>query len=237
VVKGVQFVQLRDSGDPAELAGAYNEAGADEVVLLDISASHELRPILIETVRRTARQLFIPFTVGGGVRTLKDAGGILNAGADKVSVNTAAVENPQLISQLAHSFGSQAVIVAIDARRMAEPKRFEVFTHGGRTSSGKYAVEWAQQAEQLGAGEILLTSMDRDGTRAGFDSELTAAVSRAVRIPVIASGGGGTPEDFIRVFSEGCADAALAASIFHFGDISVGTLKRHLAEAGIAVRI
>jgi cyclase len=249
VVKGVRFVQLRDSGNPAELAAAYNQAGADELVLLDISASHESWPILIDTVRRTALELFIPFTVGGGVRSVKDAGEILAAGADKVSVNTAAVENPKLISELARAFGSQAVIAAIDARRTAtaekatnaEPDakelRFEVFTHGGRTATRRDAIEWARCAAEMGAGEILLTSMDCDGTKAGFDCELTAAVSMAVPIPVIASGGGGARGDFVRVFTEGAADAALAASIFHFGEIGVRELKQSLRCAGIPVRL
>ncbi len=234
VVKGVNFLGLRDSGDPAELAAAYNRAGADELVLLDISASHEARPILLETVRQTARELFIPFTVGGGVRQPEDAGEILAAGADKVSVNTAAVENPGLLTQLARTHGSQAVIAAIDARE--NPKGWEVLTHGGRQATGRDAVEWAREAEARGAGEILLTSMDRDGTRSGFDCRLTRAVSRAVRIPVIASGGGGTVEDFVEVFREGEADAALAASIFHFGEISVAELKKQLQGQGIHVR-
>lgn len=252
VVKGVQFQGLRDTGDPAELAAAYDRAGADELVLLDITASHEARPILIDTVRRAANELFIPFTVGGGVRNLRDAGEIIAAGADKVSVNTAALETPELISQLAAAFGSQAVIVAIDARRAAAPsganaalgqpspeptRRWDVYTHGGRKAAGRDAVEWAREAERCGAGEILLTSMDRDGTKAGFDCELTAAVSRALSIPVIASGGGGSSDDFVEVFTKGAADAALAASIFHFGEIGVGELKQSLARSRIPMRM
>ena len=241
VVKGVNFLELRDSGDPAELAAAYNRAGADELVLLDISASHEARPILIETVGKVARELFIPFTVGGGVRTVKDAGEILGAGADKVSVNTAAVARPGLIEHLANAFGSQAVIVAIDAKQQlaqdaAGRRGWEVVTRGGRTRTGLDAIAWAIEAEQRGAGEILLTSMDRDGTKTGFDCPLTAAVSQAVSIPVIASGGGGTPADFVDVFTRGKADAALAASIFHFGEISVADLKKALSISGIRVR-
>ena len=236
VVKGVKFLHLRDSGDPAELAAAYNRAGADELVLLDISASHEARPILLATVRQVARQLFIPFAVGGGVRTRADADEILAAGADKVSVNTAALETPELLSELARAFGSQAVIAAIDARRQPG-SGWEALSHGGRRASGRDAVEWAREAAARGAGEILLTSLDRDGTRGGFDCELTRAVSDAVSIPVIASGGGGSAADFVEVFQAGHADAALAASIFHFGATGVAELKQNLRQAGIAVRL
>ena len=235
VVKGVKFLNLRDAGDPAELAAAHSAAGADEVVLLDITATHENRATLVETVRRAARQLFIPFTVGGGIRSLDDASAIFDAGADKVSINSAAVADPNLITQIASRFGSQAAIVAIDAKR--QNGGFGVFVHGGRKSTGRDAVEWARQAEQFGAGEILLTSMDRDGTGKGFDCELTCAISDAVRIPVIASGGAGGAEHFAEVFGEGHADAALAASIFHFGLTSFSDLKQHLRSAGIPVRL
>jgi len=234
VVKGVQFVNLRDAGDPAELAKAHSEAGADEVVLLDISASHERRATLLDTVRRTARQLFIPFTVGGGIRTLEEASAVFAAGADKISVNSAALADPGLITRIGERFGSQAVVVAIDAKR--SDARWEAFTRGGRTASGRDAVEWAKEAESRGAGEILLTSMDRDGTAAGFDCELTRAVADAVRIPVIASGGAGGAAHFVEVFSEGHADAALAASIFHYGYSRLADLKAELGAEGIPVR-
>ena len=223
VVKGVQFLDLQDAGDPAELAAAHSASGADEIVLLDISATHENRSTLLRTVRRCARELFVPFTVGGGIRTLEDAQAIFAAGADKVSLNSAAIAQPGLITQIAERFGSQAVIVAIDAKRTGG--RFEVFVHGGRKATGKDAVGWAEEAEQRGAGEILLTSMDRDGTGQGFDCELTRSVSASVRIPVIASGGAGGAEDFVEVFEKGEADAALAASIFHFGLSSLSDLK------------
>lgn len=235
VVKGVQFQQLRDAGDPAELAAAHSEAGADEIVLLDVTATHEERGILMDTVRRTARQIFIPFTVGGGIRSLDDAMAVFDAGADKISINSAALANPELISCIAERYGSQAVIVAIDARRVSENK-FESYVGGGRKPTGRDAIEWAQEATERGAGEILLTSMDRDGTGAGFDCELTCAVSQAVPIPVIASGGGGATESFIEVFARGRADAALAASIFHFGLRQVADLKRDLRDAGIPMR-
>jgi cyclase len=234
VVKGVQFLNLCDAGDPAELAAAHSKGGADEIVLLDISATHQNRAILIETVRRTARELFIPFTVGGGIRTLEDAAAIFDAGADKVSINSAAIAEPSLITSIARRFGSQAAIVAIDAKR--KQKGFEVYTHGGRNSSGKDAVAWAKEAEERGAGEILLTSMDRDGTGQGFDCDLTRQVSDAVRIPVIASGGAGNAEHFIKVFGPGHADAALAASIFHFGVGAFSQLKQRLRDAQIPVR-
>ena len=235
VVKGVQFLNLRDAGDPAELAAAHSAGGADEVVLLDISATHEGRATLVDTVRRTARELFIPFTVGGGIRTLENAGEIFDAGADKVSINSAAIADPTLITQIAHRFGSQAAIVAMDAKRVNGG--FEVFTHGGRRPAGRDAIAGAKEAEQRGAGEILLTSMDRDGTGIGFDCELTSAVGDAVRIPVIASGGAGGAKDFVEVFGAGHADAALAASIFHFGLSSISDLKQQLSSAGIPVRL
>jgi cyclase len=234
VVKGVQFLNLCDAGDPAELAAAHSKDGADEIVLLDISATHQNRATLIETVRRTARELFIPFTVGGGIRTLEEAAAIFDAGADKVSINSAAIAEPSLITSIARRFGSQAAIVAIDAKR--KQKGFEVYTHGGRNSSGKDAVAWAKEAEERGAGEILLTSMDRDGTGQGFDCDLTRQVSDAVRIPVIASGGAGNAEHFIKVFGPGHADAALAASIFHFGMDAFSQLKQRLRDAQIPVR-
>jgi cyclase len=236
VVKGVQFEKLRDAGDPAELALAHSQAGADEVVLLDISATHEKRTTLADTVRKTARQLFIPFTVGGGIGSLDDAIAVFDAGADKISINSAAIGDPSLISRIADRYGSQAVIVAIDAKRTNGEARFEAYVSGGRHSTGRDAMEWAREAEERGAGEILLTSMDRDGTGAGFDCELTGACSEALHIPVIASGGGGDPQTFVDVFQRGKADAALAASIFHFGLHSVGDLKRELQNAGIAVR-
>ena len=242
VVKGIQFLNLRDAGDPAELAAAHSEAGADEIVLLDILATHENRSTLLETVRRTARQLFIPFTVGGGIRSLEDAVAIFDAGADKVSINSSALADPGLITRIASRFGSQAVIVAIDAKRVNGG--FQAFTGGGRISSGRDAITWAKDAEQSGAGEILVTSMDRDGTREGFDCELTRAITESVRIPVIASGGAGGAKDFIELFRQGAADAALAASIFHFDLTSdhrssggaLADLKQQLLAAGIPVR-
>lgn len=235
VVKGIQFENLRDAGDPAELARAHSQSGADEIVLLDISATRQGRTTLLETVQRTAKQLFVPFTVGGGVKTLDDAAAVFSAGADKISVNSAALVDPELITSVAKRFGSQAVVVAIDAKRNADSK-WEAFTHGGRNGTGRDAVEWAREAEKRGAGEILLTSMDRDGTAAGFDCELTRVVSDAVRIPVIASGGAGRAEDFVEVFQQGHADAALAASIFHYGLRAMGELKQALGNAGIPVR-
>jgi cyclase len=237
VVKGIQFQQLRDAGDPAELALAHATAGADEIVLLDITATSDGRKTLVETVRRTARELFVPFTVGGGIRTLQDAARIFDAGADKISINSAAVANPTLISEIAGRFGSQAVIIAIDARRGADsPDTAEVYVAGGRTTTGKKALDWAREAEERGAGEILLTSMDRDGTGAGFDCELTAAIAESVSIPMIASGGAGGAQHFVDVFTAGKADAALAASIFHFGTHAVAELKQTLLQNGIPMR-
>jgi cyclase len=241
VVKGVQFVDLVDAGDPAELAKRHAAAGADEIVLLDITATHEGRGTLLDTVRRTAKELFIPFTVGGGIRSAGEASAVFDAGADKVSVNSAAIADPGLIDAIGRSFGAQAVIVAIDARRAADSAdpvgQAEVFVSGGRKRTGRQVIEWAREAEARGAGEILLTSMDADGTRAGFDCELTARVSEAVEIPVIASGGAGTAEHFAEVFQAGKAHAALAASIFHFGIADVRVLKQELALRGVPVRL
>lgn len=235
VVKGVNFVNLRDAGDPVELAARYNQQGADELVFLDITASSDAREIMAGVVARTARQVFIPLTVGGGIRSIADARKILMAGADKVSVNTAAVRRPELISELSQEFGAQAVVLAIDARRNGTGG-WNVFTRGGRDDEGFSAVEWAQRGESLGAGEILLTSMDTDGVQRGFDCELTQTVSRATRIPIIASGGAGKPEDFGRVLTEGEASAALAASIFHYGTYTVADLKSWLRTQDIPVR-
>jgi cyclase len=235
VVKGVNFVGLTDAGDPVELAQRYNEQSADELVFLDITASSDGRAIMADVVQRTAREVFIPLTVGGGIRSVADARAILRAGADKVSVNTAAVRRPELVQELSAEFGSQAVVVAIDARRRSNGG-WNVHTKGGRVDEGIDAVEWASRIAEGGAGEILLTSMDTDGVRTGFDCELTRAVSRAVTIPVIASGGAGQPEDFLSVFAEGEADAALAASIFHYGVYTVEDLKKFLAEQGVPVR-
>jgi cyclase len=235
VVKGVNFVGLSDAGDPVELARRYNDQSADEIVFLDITASSDGRAILTDVVQRTARQVFIPLTVGGGLRSVADARAILRAGADKVSVNTAAVRRPELVRELSAEFGSQAVVVAVDARQKS-PGCWTVHTKGGRVDEGIDAVEWTRQVADLGAGEILLTSMDTDGVRTGFDCALTRAVSRAVTTPVIASGGAGQPQDFAAVFAEGEADAALAASIFHYGVYTVDDLKQFLAEQGIIVR-
>jgi len=234
VVKGVNFVNLRDAGDPVELAARYDAEGADEVVFLDITASSDARDTIVEVARHTAEEVFIPFTVGGGVRTVDDARRLLRAGADKVSVNTAAVARPQVVAELAAEFGAQCVVVAIDARRA--PGGFEVFTHGGRKPTGLDAITWAAECERMGAGEILLTSMDRDGTKDGYDVELTRAVTEACGLPVIASGGAGTLDHMAEVAIEGGADAVLAASIFHFGEYSVRQAKEHLTAAGLTVR-
>jgi cyclase len=241
VVKGVQFVDIIDAGDPASQAARHAREGADEIVLLDITATHEGRQTLLDTVRRTAHELFVPFCVGGGIRTADDAAQVFEAGADKISVNSAALANPMLIDAIGRSFGAQAVVVAIDARRdpeAADPVRdAQVFVQGGRKLAGRRVVEWAREAEDRGAGEILLTSMNCDGTRTGFDCELTASVSEAVNIPVIASGGAGTVAHFVDVFGRGKANAALAASIFHFGVSSARSLKEELAKAGVSVRL
>jgi cyclase len=232
VVKGVNFVDLRDAGDPVELAARYNEQGADELVFLDVAATVENRTTLVELVARTAREVFIPLTVGGGIRSVDDAKAVIRAGADKVSINSAAVWRPELIRELSEEFGCQAVVLAIDARRDGEMWR--VFTKGGRQAEELEVIEWAQRAEQLGAGEILLTSMDADGVQTGFDLALTSAVRSAVRVPVIASGGAGALEDFTTILK--VADAALAASVFHFGTLSIAEVKAHIAQSGIAVR-
>lgn len=244
VVKGVKFVNLRDAGDPAELAQLHAENGADEIVLLDITATHEARKTLVDTVRRTARALFVPFTVGGGIRSLDDASAVFDAGCDKITINSAAVADPSVITAIANRFGSQAVVLAIDAKRKPiegdrPPSALvsaEVYVSGGRKPTGRDAIEWAKEVESRGAGEIMLTSMDRDGTRAGFDCELTAAMGDVVSIPVIASGGAGSVQHFAEVFREGRADAALAASIFHFGIESIGELKQQLQTEGIPMR-
>ena len=237
VVKGVCFSGLRDAGDPAELARRHAEAGADEIVLLDISATREGRATLLDVVRRSGRELFVPFTVGGGIRSLKEAAAVIEAGADKVAVNSAAFTSPDLISDIAARFGSQAVVVAIDAKRMAGTANWEVWIAGGTRATGLDVLTWAKEAEHRGAGEILLTSMDCDGTQAGFDCEVTARVFGSVHIPVIASGGAGGASHFVEVFRSGCADAALAASIFHYGLNSIRELKLDLAAEGIPVRL
>lgn len=241
VVKGTKFLNLRDAGDPAELARVHALAGADEVVFLDITATHEKRGTLLEAVGRTARELFVPLTVGGGIGTLDDASAVFEAGCDKVSINSAAVKDPSLITRIGERFGNQAVVVAIDAKRRTEEgdhgdEQWRVFVRGGRTPTERLVLDWAREAERRGAGEILLTSMDRDGTGIGFDCELTAAVASAVSIPVIASGGAGSVEHFIDVFKAGRADAALAASIFHFGIHDIRELKQQVGQAGIPMR-
>ncbi|MCM3749337.1 imidazole glycerol phosphate synthase subunit HisF [Paenibacillus pasadenensis] len=236
VVKGVNFVNLRDAGDPVELASIYDREGADELVFLDISASVEGRATMIEVVRRTAGEITIPFTVGGGISATDDMKRILRAGADKIGINTAAVLNPQLISDGARRFGSQCIVVAVDAKFNAEWGEWEVYTHGGRKASGIRALEWVRRAEQLGAGELLLTSMDADGTKDGFDIPLTRAVSQSVGIPVIASGGAGRKEHFGEVFREGHADAGLAATIFHYKELTIGEVKDELRREGVEMR-
>jgi imidazole glycerol-phosphate synthase subunit HisF len=234
VVKGTKFVQLRDAGDPVAIAKVYDEQQADELVFLDITASHERRKIMIEVVEKTAAEVFMPLTVGGGINTLQDIRDLLNAGADKVSVNTAAVNDPDFVQKASDRFGSQCIVVAIDAKRQGDS--WEVFTHGGRKPVGKDAIAWAKQAEFLGAGEILLTSMDRDGTKNGYDLDLTRSIGEVVSIPVIASGGAGKPEDFYDAFTKAKADAALAAGLFHFGELTITDLKAHLKTRGIPIR-
>ena len=237
VVKGVRFIHVTDAGDPVAAAKAYNTAGADELVFLDITASHEQRPILLDVVARTAAAAFMPLTVGGGIRTVDDIRALLAAGADKISINTSAVERATFIGEASERFGAQCIVVAIDARRRASGTAgWDVYTHGGRTPTGRDAVAWAQEAERRGAGEILLTSMDRDGTKMGYDVELTQAVAQAVGIPVIASGGAGTLEHFFEALTTGKADAALAASLFHFGELSIGAVKTYLSSRRVVVR-
>lgn len=238
VVKGVNFLNLRDAGDPVEVARRYEAEGADELVFLDITASHERRDTIVDIVRRTAEQVFMPLTVGGGIRTIDDCRNLLNAGADKVSVNSAAVKDPGFITAASRRFGAQCIVVAIDPKRLVQDGRevWEVHIHGGRKPTGLEAVAWAKEVERRGAGEILLTVMDADGTQSGYDIEITAAVSEAVGIPVIASGGAGSPRHIYDVLTAGKADAALAASIFHFGTYSIGATKQYLAERGVPVR-
>ncbi len=237
VVKGVNFVDLKDAGDPVAIAAAYDKAGADELVFLDITASSDGRDTVVSMVRKVAEQVFIPFTVGGGIRTVDDFKALLREGADKISVNSAAIDNPKLISEAADKFGSQCVVVAIDAKRRADGSGFNIYKHGGRLDCGIDAVEWAIRAQKLGAGEILLTSMDQDGTKAGFDIDLTKAISDAVNIPVIASGGAGKKEHFKDALTFGGADAALAASLFHFKELEIRDLKTYLRNEGIPMRI
>ena len=240
VVKGVKFVDIRDAGDPVEVARRYNEAGADEITFLDITASHEDRDTTLEMVERMASQVFIPLTVGGGVRTIQDIRNLLNAGADKVGINSAAVKNPEFVREAAERFGSQCIVVAIDAKKVSgesEANRWEIFTHGGRNPTGIDAVEWARRMTDYGAGEILLTSMDRDGTENGFDIALTRAISDAVPVPVIASGGVGNLQHLVDGVIQGGADAVLAASIFHFGEYSIAEAKQYMHSAGIEMRL
>ncbi len=238
VVKGVQFVDIRDAGDPVEIARRYDEQGADELTFLDITASHEDRETMVHVVEEVAGQVFIPLTVGGGIRKVEDIRRMLNAGADKVAINTAAVHNPEFVKQAAEKFGSQCIVVAIDAKQVNDkPKRWEIFTHGGRKPTGIDAIEWAQKMVAYGAGEILLTSMDRDGTKIGFDLDLTNAISEAVSVPVIASGGVGNLEHLVEGVKQGRADAVLAASIFHFGEYTIEEAKRRMAANGIEVRL
>ena len=236
VVKGINFVNLRDAGDPVEAARTYNEAGADELVFLDITASAQARNIMTDVVARTAEQVFIPLTVGGGIRTLEDFRDILKAGADKISINSAAVRNPDLIEEAASRFGSQCVVVAIDAKRRQDGSGWDVYVNGGRINTGMDAVEWSMEVQKRGAGEILLTSMDMDGTKNGYDIDLTKAVTRAVNVPVIASGGAGRLEHFSEVIINGGADAVLAASLFHFGELTIAQVKDYLESHGIPVR-
>ncbi len=238
VVKGVQFVDIRDAGDPVEIARRYDEQGADELTFLDITASHEDRETMVHVVEEVAGQVFIPLTVGGGIRKVEDIRRMLNAGADKVAINTAAVHNPEFVKEAAEKFGSQCIVVAIDAKQVNDkPKRWEIFTHGGRKPTGIDAIEWAEKMVAYGAGEILLTSMDRDGTKIGFDLDLTHAISEAVSVPVIASGGVGELEHLVEGVKQGRADAVLAASIFHFGEYTIEEAKRRMASKGIEVRL
>ena len=237
VVKGTNFVDIRDAGDPVELAVRYQDEGADEIVFLDITASHERRDTVAELARRCANDVFIPFTIGGGIRSVADAQVVLDAGSDKVSVNSAAVERPQLLAELAEVFGAQCVVLAIDARKRADGSGYEVVVQGGRKETGREAVEWAREGVELGAGEILLTSMDRDGTEDGYELELTRAVAEAVDVPVIASGGAGNLDHLVEAVEQGRADAVLCASIFHYGEYTVGEAKQRMHDAGIPVRV
>ena len=237
VVKGVNFVNLRDAGDPVEIAAAYDRAGADELVFLDITASSDNRRTVVDMVRKVAETVFIPFTVGGGIRTVEDFRMLLREGADKISINSSAIDNPRLINDAADKFGRQCVVVAIDARRRADGKGWNIYKHGGRVDVGKDALEWAMEADRLGAGEILLTSMDCDGTKNGYDNELTSLIASHVSVPVIASGGAGNKEHFYDALTKGGADAALAASLFHYKELEIRELKEYLSERGIAVRM
>ncbi|MGN0354521.1 MAG: imidazole glycerol phosphate synthase subunit HisF [Muricoprocola sp.] len=237
VVKGVNFVNLRDAGDPVEIAAAYDKAGADEIVFLDITASSDARNTVVDMVRKVAERVFIPFTVGGGIRTVEDFKVLLREGADKISVNSAAINRPELISEAADKFGSQCVVVAIDARRREDGSGWNIYKNGGRIDAGIDAVEWAAKVCELGAGEILLTSMDCDGTKAGYDLELTRAIAEAVSVPVIASGGAGTMEHFYDALTEGKADAALAASLFHYKELEINEVKKYLRDRGVSVRL
>ena len=237
VVKGVNFINLRDAGDPVEIAKRYNDEGADEITFLDITASSDQRDLILDIIERVADQVFIPLTVGGGIRVVEDVRRLMNAGADKISINTSAVTHPELVQAAANRFGSQAIVVAIDARKRSSANGWEVYTHGGRTATGLDVIDWAINVTKLGAGEILLTSMDRDGTKSGFDLALTRAVAEAVSVPVIASGGVGTLDHLADGVIEGKADAVLAASIFHFGEFSIGAAKQHLAARGIEMRL
>lgn len=237
VVKGVNFVNLQDAGDPVEIAAAYDKAGADEVVFLDITASSDARNTVVDLVRRVAENVFIPFTVGGGIRTVEDFRALLREGADKISINSSAINRPELISEAADKFGSQCVVVAIDAKRRADGSGWNIYKNGGRIDTGLDALEWAEKVNRMGAGEILLTSMDCDGTKAGYDIELTRQIGELVSIPVIASGGAGTREHFYEALTEGKADAVLAASLFHYKELEIRDLKRYLADKGVSVRL
>ena len=237
VVKGVNFVNLKDAGDPVEIVAAYDKAGADEVVFLDITASSDARNTVVDLVRRVAENVFIPFTVGGGIRTVEDFKALLREGADKISINSSAINRPELISEAADKFGSQCVVVAIDAKRRADGSGWNIYKHGGRIDTGMDALEWAERVNKLGAGEILLTSMDCDGTKAGYDIELTRQIAEIVSVPVIASGGAGTKEHFYEALTEGKADAALAASLFHYKELEINDLKRYLSDKGVSMRL
>ena len=237
VVKGVNFVNLKDAGDPVEIVAAYDKAGADEVVFLDITASSDARNTVVDLVRRVAENVFIPFTVGGGIRTVEDFKALLREGADKISINSSAINRPELISEAADKFGSQCVVVAIDAKRRADGSGWNIYKHGGRIDTGMDALEWAERVNKLGAGEILLTSMDCDGTQAGYDIELTRQIAEIVSVPVIASGGAGTKEHFYEALTEGKADAALAASLFHYKELEINDLKRYLSDKGVSMRL